>query len=114
MSKKPCTPLGWIIRHRNTKLWYSGSSGANQKRTQDWTEHPSLAKRYLTANRADSAGYMIGRVIGENMTTTYLLVQSGENFHAIRLSTETLVLVPNDFDLHIRNPYALLDNRVNK
>jgi hypothetical protein len=114
MSKQPCKPLGWVIRHRDTRLWYSGSSGANQKRIQNWTEHPSLAKRYLTANRADAAGYMIGMVIGEKKTITYLLVQSGDNVHAIRLSSDTLTLVDNNFDLNIRNPYALLDNPVNR
>lgn len=114
MARTPCRPLGWILRHRDTKLWYTGSSGANQKRTQNWSDRPYLAKKYNRACDAQSAGMMIGQVIGEEKTNVYLLVHDGEKSHYIRFSRDRASLVEHNFALNIRNPYKPLDNPVNK
>lgn len=96
-----------------TKKWYSGSTGANQKRIRNWAGCPSMAKRYAAVHLAESAGYMIEKCIGEGTTSAYLLVESEGNHYAIRFARDRGRLVENDFELRIGNPNRPLANLVN-
>lgn len=113
MTEQQCKPLGWVLRHSKTKLWYTGSSGSGPRRQQNWTDNQLAAKKYAAANHAYAAAQRIEEIPGV-VTDTYLLLHTGVFVVHIKFSRERQALIENPFIHPIKNPFKTLDNPVNK
>lgn len=113
MTEQQCKPLGWVLRHSKTKLWYTGSSGSGPRRQQNWTDNQLAAKKYAAANHAYAAAQRIEEIPGV-VTDTYLLLQTGDSVAHLKFSREHRRLLAGPFKHPVKKPFKPLDNPVNK